>query len=247
LQFANPSVDALWQRIASQVELTGGRGAPGASEPAGPIEHEAADLVNDHRTIIRPDRTNYLAEIAYSARNYYKDADGAAKQARLAQQLAASADHMASAEDPHAAAVDALRAAAAAEAAAVPEHDRKALAEWPALAAQYDSGELTYYVRGKAIKAETTTKSLSHLDIPKVPTCQLTHSTMVILLNLPTVRYLPKVALPRFQDQGEMLRWMRRENLPGSFPYTAGVFPVKRQVGKPHSSGSCTLLASPAL
>ncbi len=40
---------------------------------------------------------------------------------------------------------------------------------------------------------------------------------------------VPRVALPKFTDQGDLLRWMKRENLPGSFPYTAGVFPFKRE------------------
>ena len=40
---------------------------------------------------------------------------------------------------------------------------------------------------------------------------------------------IPKVALPKYQDYGEILRWVYKENVPGSFPYTAGVFPFKRQ------------------
>ncbi len=40
---------------------------------------------------------------------------------------------------------------------------------------------------------------------------------------------IPKVALPKFQDKAEILRWLMRENVPGHFPYTAGVFPVKRE------------------
>src|SRR5205814_5338295 len=40
---------------------------------------------------------------------------------------------------------------------------------------------------------------------------------------------VPKVALPKFEDHGELLRWRMRENLPGEFPFTAGVFPFKRE------------------
>jgi methylmalonyl-CoA mutase len=40
---------------------------------------------------------------------------------------------------------------------------------------------------------------------------------------------VPRVAAPRYRDEGELLRWLRRENLPGRFPYTAGVFPLKRE------------------
>ena len=41
---------------------------------------------------------------------------------------------------------------------------------------------------------------------------------------------LPKVSLPPYEDHGELLKWLLKENLPGSFPYTAGVFAFKRQV-----------------
>ncbi|KPC99841.1 Methylmalonyl-CoA mutase large subunit [Geobacillus sp. BCO2] len=59
-------------------------------------------------------------------------------------------------------------------------------------------------MRDKEIVTELTTKTLSGLDIPKV-------------------------VLPKFKDYGEILRWVYKENVPGSFPYTAGVFPFKRQ------------------
>ena len=44
---------------------------------------------------------------------------------------------------------------------------------------------------------------------------------------------VPRVALPRFSEEGELLRWLRSENLPGSFPFTAGVFPFKRDTEDP--------------
>ena len=72
------------------------------------------------------------------------------------------------------------------------------------VAEEYRSGEFTYYVRGKPFKVPTTTESLAHSQIPKV-------------------------ALPRGTDRGDLFSWLGRENIPGSFPYTAGVFPFKRQ------------------
>ena len=61
----------------------------------------------------------------------------------------------------------------------------------------------SYFVRGKEIKVETKYESLSHLKIPKI-------------------------SLPKFQDWGDLLRWKGQENVPGQFPYTAGLFPFKR-------------------
>ncbi|MFZ4475196.1 MAG: methylmalonyl-CoA mutase family protein, partial [Saprospiraceae bacterium] len=78
------------------------------------------------------------------------------------------------------------------------------LEQWDAKRARYAADEYVYMVRDKAIKVKTYTESLSHTKIPKVST-------------------------PRFKDWGEILRWSLQENVPGEFPYTAGVFPFKRQ------------------
>jgi methylmalonyl-CoA mutase len=77
------------------------------------------------------------------------------------------------------------------------------LQEHRELAEQYRSGEFTYYVRGKAFSVSTTTESLSHSQIPRV-------------------------ALPRYNDDGDLYNWLCRENIPGTFPFSAGVFPFKR-------------------
>ncbi|MCC7467470.1 MAG: methylmalonyl-CoA mutase, partial [Saprospiraceae bacterium] len=75
---------------------------------------------------------------------------------------------------------------------------------WEEKKRQYAADQYIYLVRGKEIKVETKTESLSHLKIPKV-------------------------CLPKWADYGEILRWCLQENVPGEFPYTAGVFPFKRE------------------
>jgi isobutyryl-CoA mutase len=82
--------------------------------------------------------------------------------------------------------------------------NREALEAWPGKRANYEGDEYVYQVRGKDIAVPTRTESLSHLQIPKV-------------------------VLPHYRDQGDLLHWMLQENVPGEFPYTAGVFPFKRQ------------------
>ena len=67
----------------------------------------------------------------------------------------------------------------------------------------YRAEHYVYTVRGKEIRQPLTTESLSHLKIPRI-------------------------AVPSFVDPGEMVRWSMLENFPGYFPYTAGVFPLKR-------------------
>jgi isobutyryl-CoA mutase len=83
-----------------------------------------------------------------------------------------------------------------------PENHR-ALDHWEAMIAEYSGTEFIYHVRGREIRVPLHEETLSH--------------TMV-----------PKVALPRYRSWGDRLRWLLQENVPGEFPYTAGVFPFKR-------------------
>ena len=80
----------------------------------------------------------------------------------------------------------------------------EALDNWAELCNKYAGDEYVYYVRGKEIRVPTHSRSLSGLRIPRV-------------------------ALPRYSDWGDRRRWLGQENVPGAFPYTAGVFPFKRQ------------------
>ncbi len=78
------------------------------------------------------------------------------------------------------------------------------LLAWPALKKRYRESVYSFTVRGKEVKIDTHTESLSHLQIPKV-------------------------ALPRYRSWGEILAWSLQENVPGEFPYTAGLYPFKRK------------------
>ncbi|MDO6461074.1 methylmalonyl-CoA mutase family protein [Granulosicoccaceae sp. 1_MG-2023] len=81
---------------------------------------------------------------------------------------------------------------------------RQLLENWPSIAAQYEADELISHVRDKEIRTRLVSETLSGTRIPKI-------------------------ALPQFMDDGALLHWLRLENLPGYFPYTAGVFPLKRE------------------
>lgn len=76
--------------------------------------------------------------------------------------------------------------------------------QWPALVQQYAADFFEYKVRDKIIRQPLSTTSLSNTRIPKV-------------------------VLPKYKDWGDILRWQLQENVPGTFPYTAGVFELKRQ------------------
>jgi methylmalonyl-CoA mutase len=97
---------------------------------------------------------------------------------------------------------------AAAKSAELTEESRKLLAAWPKTMAAYSGEEHITRVRDKEIRTKLTHETLSGSRIRKV-------------------------SLPRFEDDGETLRFLRRENLPGYFPFTAGVFPFKRETEDP--------------
>ncbi|MGN6166122.1 MAG: methylmalonyl-CoA mutase family protein [Flavisolibacter sp.] len=81
---------------------------------------------------------------------------------------------------------------------------KKLIAQWPGVIKKYSADFFEYQVREKIIKQPLTTKSLSGTRIPKV-------------------------VLPKYKDWGDILKWQLQENIPGEFPYTAGVFELKRQ------------------
>jgi len=80
----------------------------------------------------------------------------------------------------------------------------KLITEWPALQQKYKNDHYEFQVRAKVIKLPLYSESLSHSRIPKI-------------------------SLPAYKDWGDILRWQLTENLPGEFPYAAGVFPLKRE------------------
>ena len=80
----------------------------------------------------------------------------------------------------------------------------KLLAQWPAMQSAYAGDEYVVKIRDKEIRTALTTKSLSGTTIRKV-------------------------CLPQYEDHGEILKWLMLDNVPGSYPYTAGTFAFKRE------------------
>jgi len=123
--------------------------------------------------------------------------------------LARRAGHLeGAAEELEGVEAEALRQRAAALRDEMDPRARAWLEAWPAMKQAWSGEEYVYQVRGKEFRQPLRVESLAH--------------TMV-----------PRVALPRFSDQGDLLRWGLQENLPGHFPFTAGVFPLKRTFEDP--------------
>ncbi len=149
-------------------------------------------------------RTRYLAEISDTVRGYKKQARAQAQLAREIQQLRAAAvmlevDKPGRAKAAEAAIDLAIRREETQEPGA-----KKLLGHWPEMQKAYAAGEYVVTIRDKEIRTALTSKSLSGTTIRKV-------------------------SLPTYEDHGEILKWLMLDNVPGSFPYTAGTFAFKRE------------------
>ncbi len=155
--------------------------------------------------IIPPERTRYLSEVADHLRTYHRDTDQQAKAVRKVWHLKEAAEAL---EDDDlkgdtSQLIEAFKAQIKAAEAALKPETVQTMAEWENIQQTYGQDELVYQVRDREIRVPLFSESLSHTRIPKIQ-------------------------LPKFKDPGEIFRWLREENVSGNFPYTAGVFPLKR-------------------
>ncbi|MCU7618369.1 methylmalonyl-CoA mutase family protein [Chryseobacterium sp. PBS4-4] len=150
--------------------------------------------VSEDITIIPPKRVRYLSEIVENNRIYDANVE---KQAELARKMyhiegvkkflsneTLDTEYQKAEKDLQQENIDFLN-------------------NWEDTKQAFKAEFYSYFVRGKEIKVETSTESLSHLKIPKI-------------------------SLPKYTDWGDLIKWKGQENLPGGFPYTAGIYPFKR-------------------
>jgi len=197
-QYNDPGMNALYVALMNKiVEKTG---ADLASK-----NFKITDEMSEKIFIIPPARTRYLSEISETIRNYNVWAN---KQAEIADNLykVKGALEFIAKNSPSSSNIpetflsqtaDNLQDTLSVEA-------KKILSGWEDKVKNYKGEYYSYFVRGKEIKVETHTISLSHTKIPKV-------------------------VLPSYKGWGDIVKWSLQENVPGEFPYTAGVFPFKRQ------------------
>jgi methylmalonyl-CoA mutase len=152
------------------------------------------------RAIVPPERVRYLAEISEAVRAFHGTILRQARIARERQSLSTSKSLFAASGKP-VAGFDELIAAKSAE---LGPAAAKLLEQWPKTQELYAQPEYVVRIRDKEIRTQLTYDSLSGTKIRKV-------------------------SLPRFEDDGEILRFLLKENVPGSYPYTAGVFAFKRE------------------
>lgn len=159
--------------------------------------------VEKQNIIIPNNRRYYLREISETVRGYHQVAEEQVHIARRVFQLEGALQEAKETEGNEEV-IRSLEAMKQRVEEKLTPQSKKILANWENLKEKYSADQYITKIRDKEIVTELKTKSLSGLDIPKV-------------------------SLPKYKDYGEILRWVYKENVPGLFPYTAGVFPFKRQ------------------
>jgi methylmalonyl-CoA mutase len=167
--------------------------------PVVPVRHSS-----NQTQIVPGSRTRYLAEIADTVRGYKRRAQTQAHLAREIQQLRAAAVMLEVGKPGKARAAAAALDLAREREERLGAAERKLLAQWPEMQKAYAGDEYVVKIRDKEIRTALTVKSLSGTTIRKV-------------------------ALPKYEDHGEILKWLMLDNVPGSYPYTAGTFAFKRE------------------
>ncbi len=156
-------------------------------------------LSEERKTIIQNERIHYLREISTIVKDYHKRGMQQSEIARKFYQLDGVKKMVKEDQD-----LDTISALYEQTKSQLDGLNKQLLNNWDETKRQYDQETMSFSVRDKEIKMEITTTSLSGLKIPKVK-------------------------FPQFNDWGDRLTWLLKENVPGKFPYTAGVFPFKRK------------------
>ena len=166
---------------------------------------EITNEMSEKIFVIPPKRTRYLSEISETNRSYD---EWAAAQAEVADKLYGFRRSIDTLKDSTIADRDrlikGLEESYQQVALDLDPHNMQLIEQWEEKKKRYSDPVYTFKVRDKEINIKTHTESLSHTQIPKV-------------------------ALPRFKSWGDVLRWSLQENVPGEFPFTAGIYPFKRE------------------
>lgn len=167
------------------------------------------DVADRKPAIIPGDRAQYLLDIANAVKAYHAFVQQEMTIARQSYQLRGTITQLREQQDPDAHAIaDTLESMYQRRWGTAHPDTRRIVDGWGALRQAYAADEFTTKVRDKEVRTALTHTSLSGTRIPKI-------------------------ALPKYEEWGEIVKWSMLENVPGQFPFTAGVFPFKRQEEEP--------------
>ncbi|CAM3543318.1 fused isobutyryl-CoA mutase/GTPase IcmF [Polaromonas hydrogenivorans] len=179
-------------------------GALGLSLTDGTLPLVAVRHSTNQTPVVPAARTRYLAEITDTVRGYKKRGQEQARLAREIQQLRATSSMLTASKSDKTHAAEAVIDLAVEREQIQDPSAKKLLAQWPEMQKAYAGDEYVVKIRDKEIRTALTSKSLSGTTIRKV-------------------------CLPQYEDHGEILKWLVLDNVPGSYPYTAGTFAFKRE------------------
>ena len=203
--FNDDGVTALYQHLISVLGenglVTGEGRLPRPVTSSGSVRKTSSE----HAAVIPANKSRYLADVAETVRRYHADTEKQVAAARIRQHLRTARELVGESVNE---ALEAAEKALSGDAAEL-------LDTWPQVVEDYSGDELVVKIRDAA-------RSASGASIYKELRTQLTRET----LSGSKVR---RVALPRMTEAADLLRFLRDENLPGKFPFTAGVFPFKRE------------------
>ena len=198
-RFNDDGVTALYQALLPRLQALGLALQGDGILPKVHVRHSS-----NQSPVVPASRTRYLAEISDTVRGYKTRARAQARLAREIQQLRAASAMLEVDKPGKAKAAEAALDLASQRVERQDADARKLLAQWPEMQKAYAGDEYVVKIRDKEIRTALTTKSLSGTTIRKV-------------------------ALPQYEDHGEILKWLMLDNVPGSYPYTAGTFAFKRE------------------
>ncbi|MCP5109122.1 MAG: methylmalonyl-CoA mutase family protein [bacterium] len=204
-QFNDPGVNQLYRTIMDKIV-----GKTGADLKSG---FEITKEMSEKIYIIPPQRNRYLAEISETIRAYNQRAE---EQREVAQRLFGIKESIAALEETNTEAPEQQKEELKKQLEALYKEvefnldgqNKKILENWDKKVKAYKDDVFVFKVRGKEIKIDTHVETLSH-------------------------NMIPKISMPKYNAWGDVLRWSLQENVPGDFPYTAGVFPFKREGEEP--------------
>jgi methylmalonyl-CoA mutase len=205
-RFNDDGVTALYQAMKPRLAALGL--ASGLAHGEGRLPPTATRHSTQQTPLVPAGRARHLADIAQTLRDYKRRAVAQSRLARELQQLRAAATMLRVGKPEKPRAAEAALALADERRAQLDPLARALLDSWPETQQQYAGDALVTTVRDKTIRTALTHTTLSGLK-------------------------LRKVALPAYECQGELLKWLLLENLPGRFPFTAGVFAIKRETEDP--------------
>lgn len=197
--FNDPGCNELFNKIVHEINNKTGSDWKKYEAPARSESYS--------HSIIPAKRVRYLAEIAEEIEHYNKMAEEQSAIATQLYQLNGTVETFKNNSlkdaEKNASLIKELEERKSAIEKELLPLSKKLLDEWEVTKSLYQKDFFEYHVRGKVIRQPLFVESLSHTRIPKI-------------------------AVPKYKDWGDILLWQLQENFPGEFPYTAGVFPLKR-------------------